>query len=116
MPPDPDVRTRDVVAPTLPVTEIVPVFALLTLTFAAVNGPLRVRFPVLPLSTSVKFPPLTANAPTEAIAFAVPARLTVPVTPDVLCNNVDARIVPVATCVTPPPPVAEKSTVAPDNI
>ena len=70
---------------------------------------------MLPLSTSVKFPLLTANDPTDTTLFAVPARLTVPVTPDVLFNSVLARIVPVETCATPPP-VADRSTVAPDRI
>ena len=115
MPPEPDASVRPVVAPMLPETAIVPVLASEIAILVAVTGPVTDRLPVLPLSTSEKSPPVTAKLPSDATLFAVPARATVPVTPDVLCNTALATIVPVATCVTPPP-VAERSTVAPDRI
>ena len=82
MPPLPATSNRSVVAPTLPVAVIV---GALSEMFVAVSFPAAVR---LPVSTSVKSPPVTANEPTEAIAFDVPARSTVPVTPDALCSTV----------------------------
>ena len=109
MPPDPDASVRPVVAPMLPETAMVGLFKVM---LVAVKRPATPR---LPVSTSEKSPLLTAKLPTETMVFAVPARATVPVTPDVLCNTALATIVPVATCVTPPP-VAERSTVAPDRI
>ena len=109
MPPVPDASLSAVVAPMLPVTAIVgPLSAMLP----AVSLPATPR---LPVSTKRKSPPVTANDPTETMVFAVPARLTVPVTPEVLCRTVLATIVPVDTCVTPPPD-AERSTVAPDRM
>ena len=78
--------------------------------FRATMVPAADRLPVL---TKAKSPVVTVKPWIAPMAFLVPARLTVPVTPLVLCN-VLAVIVPVDTCVTPP--VADRSTVAPDRM
>ena len=79
--------------------------------FCAATVPGTDRLPVL---ASVKSPVETVKPCRALIAFAVPAKLTVPKTPLPLWS-VPAIIVPAATCVTPPPP-ADRSTVVPDKI
>ena len=119
IPPEPAFSTKDVVAPTLPVTAIVPVFAPVALseieTFAAVAAPDTVRTPVLPSSTNEKSPDETANAPSVPTLFAVLVSAVAPDAPDPL-RKVVATILPPAVCPIVPPPVVETSTVAPDTV
>ena len=91
---------------------LMPIVPALSVTFAAVSVLVTAR---LPVSTREKSPPVTTNDPSDAMAFVVPARLTVPVTPDVLCKTFVAVIVPVGFWVMPLP-VVERSTVAADRM
>ena len=72
MPPEPEVKFTVPVAPMLPETPIEPVFASLIVTLVAVTGPVMARLPVLPLSASVKVPPLTSNLPRVLTALLRP--------------------------------------------
>ena len=115
IPPLPALRvsTPDpVLAPIEPFTTMVGTPAIATL--APLSPPAMVSAPVLPPACSVKPPPLTANAPTVPILFAVPARLTVPATLLVL-SNVAAAMTPEAVCAAPPP-AALRSTTPPVTV
>ena len=95
----PDVADRSIAAVAVTTApafrSIVPAFSV---TAAALRAFVTDK---LPLLIRLKSPALTANVPTDPMAFAVPASETVPATPDVLCNTA-AAITPPADCVTPP--------------
>ena len=106
MPPTVPIRLTKVAPPMLPVA---PMVGTVSVMFGAVTGPVTA---MLPVSTKIRLPPLTAMVLRIAIVLAVPFKVAPPTMPPELIRVV-ATIEAPAACVTPPP--GRASTSAPER-
>src|SRR5262249_59804046 len=86
----PKVVVPEALSATAPVAVMVPAIERLlpavSVTLAAASVPLTVSVPVLPASARVKSPEVTAKPPIAAMSLLTLVRVTLPVTPPVLCS------------------------------